>query len=280
MRKLRARRRKLALEEVSEHAQPETLNQALAGFSSDAKRERLFNFAWIDIVVQSFHLTPAEKHVASAIASFINMDPAHPWYGTGWASQNTIAHKLNLTVRTVNSSFRTLRRLGLIVVEEYAGWKYPMARTATHRFALSSRGIRNLRAIDSFERRLLAAYIKCDDPESSGRCAKVWKRNPAREEIETDKMGNQRPQDRKSILTTNINYPYEIDHSPTSPFEVEYRVLCILIGADEGEDQGRKQLAKLPASLLHKYVGDLADGTFTVRSLQNASSCITESAKR
>lgn len=278
LRKVRARRRELALEEASENAKPETLDQALGGLTSDAQTERKFNFAWTDAIVQSFHLTPAETHVGSAIASFINMDPANPWYGTGWASQKTIADKLNLTVRTVNSAFQTLRRLGLIVVEQYAGWKYRGARTATHRFALSTRGLSNLRAIDAFERRLLAAYDKCADAESISGYPKVWKRSPQREEIETGKIGNQHPQDRKSFLTTNINTSHEPNHSPTSALVVEYRVLCILIGADRGEEYGRKQLVKLPPTVLRKCTGELADGTFTVRTLGNVLDCLTEAA--
>lgn len=276
LRGARARRRRLAVQEESENGNVETLSQALGGLTSDAKSERQFNYAWKDAIVESFHLTPAEKHVSSAIASFINMDPDHPWYGTGWASQKTIADRLKLTVRTVNSAFGKLRSLGLIVVEEGAGWKYPGARTATHRFALSSRGLFKLRSIDNFERQLLAAYAYCGDAHGSGRSPTVWKRPPTRGEIKAGKTGNPWPEDKKLLLTSDLCTFHDVDTSPTIVLDVEYRVLCILVGVEGGEEYGRNRLARLSPILLRRYIGGLVDGSFTMRSLREVIACVAQ----
>ncbi|MEY9525663.1 DNA-binding MarR family transcriptional regulator [Bradyrhizobium japonicum] len=264
-RSVRAKRRSLAVYELSENRGTETLNQALRGLTSDAKSERQFVYSWKDALLQSFHLTPAEKHVASAIASFINMDPDHPGYGTGWASQKTIADRLKLTIKTVNSAFGRLRSIGLVVVEEGAGWKYPNARTSTHRFALSSRGLLNFQRIERFESQLLAAYAHCTGGHSLGRSGTVWKRSTARGVIDAEEIGNPRRVDRKSVPISSLNTLKDGKTSLTTGLGVEYRVLCILVGADAGEEYGNNKLARLPSAQLAKCLECLAEGNFTPR---------------
>ncbi|MBR0930633.1 helix-turn-helix domain-containing protein [Bradyrhizobium diazoefficiens] len=252
------------MHELCANREFETLDQALLGLTSDAKRERQFVYAWKDALLQSFHLTPAEKHVATAIASFINMDPDNPGYGTGWASQKTIADRLKLTVRTVNSAFGRLRRLGLVVVEEGAGWKYANARTSTHRFALSSQGLGRFKSIEFFESRLLAAYELCAGGHSFGQTGTTWKRSTAREEIDAGMIGNPRREDENSFLTSRLNTLKDAETSLTTGLRTEYRILCILVGAEAGEEYGNSQLARLPSTLLPELLKLLACGEFTL----------------
>lgn len=275
-RSVRARRRRLAVHELSENRDVETLNQALLGLTSDAKSERQSVYAWKDALLQSFHLTPAEKHVASAIASFINMNPDHPGYGTGWASQKTIADRLKLTVKTVNSAFGRLRSLGLVVVEEGAGWKYPNARTSTNRFALSSQGLFNFQMIERFESRLLAAYAHCASGHSLGRSGTVWKRSTTRGEIEAEEIGNPRREDGKSVPISRLNTLKDAETSLTTALGVEYRVLCTLVGADAGEEYGNNKLARLPSALLTKFLKCLAEGNFTQRLFYELVACTAQ----
>lgn len=262
-RTIRARRQKLAREELSSIVKPQTLNEAVGWYSPDVTATRKAIFDWKKAIVGSSHLTSAEKLVAGQIASFINTDAQNDWYGTGWASQKTIAQKVGLTVRTVNSAFQTLRRLGLIVVEEGAGWRCREARTATNRFALCHYGLIRLFSVDRFERRLLAAYAECRKSQGADRAARLWE---ARGESEAGEIGNPSAQDRKSVLTININDMDVSTHPLPIDLELEYRVLCILVGAEDGEEYGRGRLSKLPLTLIDEYVRALAEGRFTSAS--------------